>query len=159
MSRRFNQVLAASAPIVITLDALASGAARASAVVTNATNQYFDALVQVAVKLAAGDPANELRLNVYAYASEDGSRYQDQATGADIAITMRTPSNLSLIGTIETPASGGLTYVSAPMSIAQAFGWVLPRKWGIVVHNLSGLALATDDANAASYSGAYETVN
>lgn len=158
MSRRFREELAASAAMTITLASLANGAARASAEVSNVTNQYRDALVHVRVTLAAGTPANELRLNVYAYGSEDGSHYQDQATGADIAVVMRTPSNLSLIGIIETPAAGGLTYVSAPMSVAQAFGWVLPRKWGIVVHNLSGLALAVT-GNGASYSGVFQTVN
>lgn len=158
MSRRFREELAASQALTITLNALANGAARASRKVSNATEQFRDALVHVRVTLAAGTPVNELRLVVYAYGSEDAVHYQDQADGTDLAITMCSPSNLSLIGVIETPVAGGLTYVSAPMSIGQAFGWVLPREWGIVVHNLTGLALA-GSGNAASYSGVYQTVS
>lgn len=146
----------ASASLTITLNSLASAGARESAVIDNTTNKYFDAHVSVVVDLAAGTPASDKAVYVYAYGSEDGTNYQDNVTGADAAVTLRSPTNLRLIGVINVPDSGGLSYRSAPMSVAAAFGGILPRKWGIVVQNLSGLALETT-GNSATYSGIYAT--
>jgi hypothetical protein len=149
---------AASAAISITLNSLANSATagRESAAVDNSSNKYLDALVRVEVTLAAGSPANDKTVYVYAYGSEDGTNYTDNATGSDAALTQRVPSNLRLIGAIATPDSGGLLYKSNPMSVAAAFGGILPRKWGIVVRNYSGLALHTS-GHAASYTGVYAT--
>lgn len=143
---------AASAAITITLASLASAAAREGTVIDNATNLYLDALVYVACKLAAGTPASDKAIYVYAYGSEDGTNFGDNVTGADAALTMRSPTNLRLIGVINTPDAGGLTYKSQPMSVAAAFGGVLPREWGIVVENKTGLALDAT-GNAASFTG------
>lgn len=149
-----------STNLALTLASLASSAtaARESTVVDNGTNKFLDALVQVHVKLQTGTPANDKAVYVYAYGSEDGTNYTDNATGADAALTMRDPSNLRLIGMIACPDSGGLTYKSAPMSVAAAFGGVLPRKWGIVVRNYTGVALsATEGDHAYRYTGVYQT--
>jgi hypothetical protein len=41
-----------------------------------------------------------------------------------------------------------------PFSIAQAFGGVMPRKWGIVLYNGTGAALnATQTDSECQYSG------
>jgi hypothetical protein len=149
----------ATTALTITLNGLASSAtgARESTVVDNGTNLYLDALVTVIFELAAGSPANDKAVYVYAYGSEDGTNYTDNATGADAAITLRDPTNLRLIGVIACPDAGGLSYKSHPMSVAAAFGGRLPRKWGIVVRNYTGVA-GESSGCSASYSGVYATV-
>ena len=43
------------------------------------------------------------------------------------------------------------TYTSEPLSVAAAFGGVMPRKWAIVVENRTGIAFST--GTSAQYSG------
>lgn len=149
-----------SQALTITLNSLASSATagRESTAVDNTTNKYLDALVQVKVTLQTGTPGNDKGVYVYAYGSEDGSTYTDNATGTDAAITLRDPSALVLIGFIPCPDSGGVTYEGSPMSVARAFGGRLPRKWGIVVRNYTNVALHASAGNSASYTGLYETI-
>src|SRR3989304_3974050 len=133
-------------------------AGRESAAIDNGTNKFIDALVQVAVKLAAGTPSADKAVYVYAYGSEDGTTFTDNATGADAAITLTDPPNMKLIGVIRCPAAGGLTYERPPVSVAKAFDWILPRKWGIVVRNNTNVTLdATGGNHAAKYTGIYFT--
>jgi hypothetical protein len=148
-----------SSAITCTLASIAEGGARESTAIDNSTDLYLDALVRVHVKLQTGSPASEKAIYVYAYGSEDGTNYTDNATGSDAAITLRVPTNLRLIGTIAAPDSGGLTYKSHPFSVAPAFGGILPRKWGIVVQNKTNIAFsATEGDHAKAYSGVYNTV-
>jgi hypothetical protein len=154
------QSYAASANLTCSLapsgTGLAADGARESTAIDNSSNLYLDALVQLHVKLAAGSPSGDKAVYVYAYGSEDGTNYTDNATGSDAAITLRTPTNLKLIGAIACPDSGGLTYKSHPMSIAAAFGGVMPRKWGIVIQNKTGVAFdGTEGNHAKRYSGIY----
>lgn len=139
-----------STAVTITLDSLANGSARESTAIVNTTNLYADAMLYVAVKLAAGTPANGV--DVYLYASADGTNFDDNVTGSDAGITMRSPTNLVSLGRIETTTAGALTYKKSFCSLASKFGGVLPRKWGIVVKNSSGLALDSS-GNSVAYSG------
>lgn len=145
-----------STAITITLNSLATSATagRESTAIDNSTNKYLDALVSVILKIAAGTPANDKCAYVYAYASEDGTLYTDNATGTDAAITPESPTCLRLVHVIPMPTASK-TY-EAIFSIAQAFGGVLPRKWGIVVRNYCGINLDSS-GNSASYSGVYAT--
>jgi hypothetical protein len=147
---------ASSANFTITLASLASSATagRESSAVDNTSNLYLDAIVQVKVALQAGSPANDKKVYVYVYGSEDGSTYTDNATGSDAAITLRVPPNARLLGVIECPDSGALTYESQPWLVAQAFGGLLPRKWGIIVRNYTGLTpSATESDHSYKYTG------
>lgn len=148
-----------STAFTITLNSLASSATagRESTAIDNTSNLYEDALVQVTVTLQAGTPGTDKTVYVYAYGSEDGSTYTDNATGSDAAITLRDPSCLVLIGVIPVPDAGGVTYESSPMAVARAFGGKLPRKWGIVVRNYTNVALHASAGNSATYSGVYGT--
>lgn len=151
-----KQAFAASTAITITLASLAAGSARESAFVDNASNLFLDVLVYLQVGLQTGTPTGDKCVYVYVYGSEDGTNYTDNATGANAAITLRSPTNLRPLGVIATPDAGGLTYKSSPMSVAAAFGGVIPRRWGIVVLNSSGVALsATEGDHAKSYTGVY----
>lgn len=140
--------------LTITLASLGSGGARESAAVENALALLLDAMVQIAIQLAAGTPTGDKKIEVYAYGSVNGTTYTDNATGADAAITLRTPTNLQLLGTIECPDGGGLTYRGIFPSIATAFNGLLPYKWGIVVVNKTGLAFA-----ASGHSAQYRGIN
>ena len=141
----------ASTALTITLDSLVDAAARECTAVDNTANLYLDALVTISIPLAAGAPTSFQAIYVYAYGSEDGTNYGDNATGTDASLTMRSPTNLRNVGGVQTSVSGALTWKSHPISIARAFGGVLPRKWGIVVHNQTGLAFGT--GCTATYTG------
>lgn len=152
-----KEALGASTSITCTIDSLASSATvgRASTAVDNSTNLYLDALVEVKIVLAAGSPASDQVVYVYAYDSVDGTNYAEAVTGTDAGYTIDSPTVLPLLGLIPFPA-GGVTRRSRAMSVATAFGGVMPSKWGIVVVNFTGLAFST--GCAVTYSGLTATV-
>lgn len=154
-----KQGFGTSTALTITLNSLASSATagRESTAVDNSSTLYVDAHVTVIAKLASGTPGSDLCIYVYAYGSEDGTNYSDNVTGSNAAITLRVPTSLRLIGIINTPDSGALTYKSNPMSVATAFGGVLPRAWGIVVRNFTNVAFDSTGCSA-SFSGVYANV-
>ena len=161
----------ASAALTISLDSLAGASARASAFVDNATNLYVDALVSIRFTLnATGTTGDHGCVNVYAYASEDGTTYgpsggpsaKEAIDGTNKAIVVNfSPAPSTLWGLriglvqIQTGAAG-VVYVSPPFAVAQAFGGVLPRRWGIVVENRCGIAFA-GTGHTASYTGVFST--
>jgi len=141
----------------ITLTSLANAALRESTVVDNTSNLFLDALVFVKVKANASGTAATGVVNVYAYGTVDGgTTYSGSASGTDATYTPTVPTQLRLIGTINVVANG-VTYNNGPFSVNQAFGGVLPAKWGIVVENLSGATLDASVGNAF-YQGIYQTV-
>jgi hypothetical protein len=151
---------ATSSTFTLTLASLASSATagRECTAIDNSSNKYTDVHVQLKIQLQTGSPANDKAIYVYAYGSEDGSTYTDNATGSDAAITLRDPTNMRIIGVIPCPDSGGVVYESQPMSVAAAFGGKMPRAWGIVVRNYTGVTLhATEGNHAKKYTGLYYT--
>lgn len=143
--------------ITITLASLATTTGttgRESTAIDNSTNLFLDALVMVTVRLPnSGTIGGKKMCAVYAYGALEASSptYPDTATGSDAAITLTSPTQLRLIGVISCPAINA-TYKSAPMSVAAAFGGALPPKWGIVVLNMTNVALDSS-GNAAEYVG------
>lgn len=140
-----------STALTITLNSLAHSttAGRQSTVVDNSSDLALDAHVTVIAAMAAGTPGVDKAIYVFAFGSEDGTNYGDPAGASDAAITLRSPTNLRLIGVISTPDAGALTYKSQPMSVAAAFGGILPRKWGIVVQNMTNVAFASSGCSAS----------
>ena len=126
---------------------LASGSARESLLVDNTTNLFLDALVGVKVKFANTAPTGDKRLYIYAAGVWRTASlvWPDAVTGADAAITLNSPTQLKLIGAIE--AAQNVTRVSEPLSVAQAFGGILPPSWSIVLLNSSGAALTTTESD------------
>jgi hypothetical protein len=155
-----KQAFGSSTSFTITLASLASSATagRESAVIDNSSLLYLDIIVNLTIKLGSTTPANDKTVYIYAAGSEDGTNFTDNAAGGgDAAITIRTPSNLKLIGTIQMPTAS-TSYVSGPMSVAQAFG-VMPRKISIIVVNFTGSALDSTEGNhIKTWSGVYSTV-
>ncbi len=139
----------------ITIASLGNNAARESTVVDNSSLFYQDYLILVKIKSAAASTTSTGYANIYAYATVDnGTTYSDNCTGSDAAVTLVVPPNLRLIGIINIVANS-TTYKSAVMSVAAAFGGVMPAKFGIVIENKSG---ATFDATGGSHAALYQGV-
>src|SRR6266511_865011 len=143
--------------LTCTLASLANAAARQSIEVDNGTNLYLDALVMLKVKSNAAGTLATGYVAVYAYATVDQGTTRTEAAGAtDAGITLTVPPNARLIGIINVVANA-VTYVGGPFSVAQAFGGILPERWGIIVQNQSGAALdATEGNHAKLWQGVYQ---
>ena len=128
--------------LTCTITSLGNGSLRQSTAIDNTANLFINALVQVTIKTNAAGTSGTGYVAVYAYGSADsGTSYTDSISGTDGAYTApaSTP-NIRQIGLINCTANA-TTYVSQPFSIEQAFGGVMPEKWGIVVENQTGAAL------------------
>jgi len=140
--------------ITCTINSLANAGARASTAVDNSANLFLDALVQLIIVSAAASTSATGAVEVYAYGTADGgTTYSDSASGTDAAITLTVPPNARLIGVLNVVANS-TTYEGPPMSVAAAFGGVLPDHWGIIAVNKSGATLAAA-GNSAFYQGVY----
>lgn len=136
---------AAAANITITLASLADDSKRQSTEVYNSSNLYLDVHMQLKVK-TGGSVSGDKAIYVYAYGTvDDNMGYSGDASGSDSAYS-GTIDNCKLIGVISTPAATS-SYVSDMMSIASAFGGVVPSTWGIIVHNKTGSALDGTEGN------------
>lgn len=145
--------------IAITLASLASSivyVGKESTAIDNRTNQFIDALVRLKIKTGASGTSATGYVAVYAYGTvDDGTTYSDGCTGSDAGKTLTNPPNCRLIGIINAVANA-TTYISSPMSVAAAFGGVLPAKWGIVVVNVTSGTFDTTEGNfAKEYQGVY----
>lgn len=153
---------AAQTMTVTNLHSLASSATAGwqSDVVDNTANLYEDALVQVVLDFANTAPANEKAVFVFAYAGLE-TTYSNPASGSEGAITLPSIANgnplcIRQIGTVPYTTQDEVAE-SSPMSVAQAFGGILPPKWGIIILNYSGAALAAS-GNTVKWRGVYHTV-
>ena len=146
--------------VTCTITSLANSATvgRESTVVSNSTVKYLDAQVVLKAELSTGTAANDKAVYVYAYGGSTTLYTGGNLTGADAASTMRNPTSLRLIGVCPTPTAG-LDYIAGPFSVANAFGGVLPPRWGVFVRNYSGVALtANSTGNFLEYHGVTATV-
>jgi hypothetical protein len=150
-----NIAYASPAAITATLTSLADGAYRQSAAVDNSVNLYVDALVGGSVQTGTSPTANTtIRVYAYGQRSDDGD-YTAGASGSDAAYTADGEEGLlKLLEIIVVDATSNQDYEWGPVSVAQAFGGILPRKWGLVVLNSTGAALnATGTNNEQKYVG------
>ena len=143
--------------ISITINSLANDAKRQSTAIDNATNCFLDALVQlkIATNTTAASTGDKC-VYVYAYGTTDGgTSYSGNASGSDGAFGTdpQALENCRLIGAIHAPTQNKI-YESDLMSVASAFGGLLPARWGIIVHNQTGQTLKSSDCSAF-YQGIY----
>ena len=143
--------------ITITLNSLADDALRASTAVDNSSNCFLDALVQLKINNTEGAPTGDKNLLVYAYGTADGgTTYSGAVTGSDAAygaVAGQMIENCPLLGIIHCDADDE-AFESDLMSMAAAFGGVLPDHWGIIVKNQLGVALSAS-GHSAFYQGVY----
>lgn len=138
-------------PITITVASLPNLAARASTAINNATTLALDALVFFRLRTASALVSATGFIEGYAYGSADGgASYTEGATGTDAAITLTSPPNVRPIGIINAVAPN-VTYLAGPVSVAAAFGGVLPERWGIILRNNTGAALQSVSADHAVF--------
>jgi hypothetical protein len=157
-----NIKFATAANITCTLTSLADGGYRESAAIDNTSNLYMDAHVGGSIQVGA--VTADGIIEVYAYGSWDGTDYSGGLAGTDETITWgTTPSSssvegfnqLKLIGILSVDTTDDNNDIEfGPFAVAPAFGGHLPRKWGIVIKNSTGIALhATGTNNSLKYSG------
>jgi hypothetical protein len=150
-----KEAFGTSAAIACSIASLVTANGRESTALDNTSNLYLDALVYLAIKSGAS-VAGDKCCYIYAYGSEDGTNYAGGCTGSDAAYTPASPTPLRLVFVMPMPAA--TTTYKGVFSIAQAFGGVLPRKWGIVIVNSTGANLDSTEGNhAKSYTGVYAT--
>jgi hypothetical protein len=157
-----NIAYSSPATVTITPASVADGGYRESTAVDNGTSvKYVDAMVGGIIRVGA--VAADGTIAIYAYGSYDGTEYTAGVTGSDGTITWGTTgstgvdgyNNLPLLGVVSVDTTDDDDYVRwGPFSVAQAFGGVLPTKWGIVIKNSTGTAFhATQTSSECQYTG------
>jgi hypothetical protein len=147
---------------ITNLNSLASSptAGWQSAQVDNTTDLYLDALVQVKLDMANTAPGSSKGIFVYAAGGLETGVLSNPASGSQGAITLvdvtTTPQNLRQIGFIPYTTQDEVVE-SSPMSVAAAFGGVLPPYWSVVIINHSGAAIAAS-GNTVKYTPVYASV-
>lgn len=152
----------ANTTIAMLLGGLASSATWVSgwgsAEIVNTTNQYVDAIVQGSISVGTTPTANTV-INVFVYGSNDsrivtpvgGINGLDNAVG--ITNTGVLYSMLRLGAAINVLVNtSDVAYPVAPFSVAQLFGGVLPKYWGLYVAHNTGFALRNNVVNTNSFS-------
>jgi len=138
----------ATTNFAITLASLASGSARESSAITAVVGGtgYDDYMLQLSLGISTPTSAASKAIYVWFYGSADGTNFTEPATGADAAITIGT--NHNLLGPFPVAVNvGTLQYDVCISSIAQYFGGILPKKWGIVVENQANGSLNGTESN------------
>lgn len=146
---------AASATITIAPENVASStdftAGVESTVIDNSTNKYVDALVS-GFWTSGTTPTANTTVAVYAYAQQDDTpTYPDTLDGTSSAETI-TGGNINsavrLLGTLSvTTNTSNRAYYLAPTSVAQAFGGILPQRWGLFISHNTGVNSNTTAGN------------
>jgi hypothetical protein len=146
--------------ITCNADALSSGASsgRNSTAIDNTANQYIDYLISGQVKSVNSSLGSNPTIFIYAYGFSYLGNYTDNVTGSDANFTIPSPTNLKLIGVAPYTVAQNVTLYIGPFSLAAAFGFV-PGKWGIVVNNQLGVALAGSSGQSVSNTFSFVGVN
>lgn len=163
MVQTVNVKYAAAAALTITLASLASDTAlvagRASAAIDNSSNLYADAVIGGFITTGTTPTAGVIE--VWAYGSYDGTSYGGGATGSDATLTPEgsQKGGLRLLASIATNTTSNQKYTLPSVSLAAAFGGVMPQKWGIFVVQSTAVALhATVGNHEIKYEGVTYTV-
>ena len=128
------------------LTSVASSSAITPSVSGNVVDHYV--VVGVTVGAIGASPTSTMVVNVFAAASADGTNFSggsatnEVITGSDAAVTLAATGNdLVFLGSIPCHTQS-IKHTSKPLSVAAAFGGVLPVKYVVIVQNQSSLALA-----------------
>lgn len=149
-----KNIYAAKTAITMTLTSLANAAAWASTVVDNTTNVYLDALLRIQTK---GQASGTSTLDVYVYSALADTIYTDGASGTDGTFTAANRFNARYLCSVLLNAA--TSAVQFETSVAQAFGGIMPSKWGLIVVNSSGAALsATAGDHVIEFEGITQSV-
>lgn len=123
-----------------------------STAIDNSTNLYVDALV-AGMWTCGTTPTANTEVRVYVYAQQDDTpTYQDVFDGTGSAETVTSAGVLSgvvkLLGTMYVDATtSNRVYYLAPTSVAERFGGVLPKRWGLFIAHNTGVNSNTTAGN------------
>jgi hypothetical protein len=127
--------------------------------IDNTSNKYVDALVS-GFWTSGTTPTANTEVRVYVYAQyDDTPTYQDVFDGTSSAETVTSAGVLvgvvKLLGTMYVDATtSDRAYYLAPTSVAERFGGVLPKRWGLfIAHNTGANSNSTSGNHAWKYQG------
>jgi hypothetical protein len=156
----------AASDITITLASLATDTnlltGRESTALDNSSNLYLDYLVSG--KITTGtSPTTARSIQVWAVGSWDGTTWPDVFDGTDSAETITSANHKAaicrFIAEMATDATSDRTYHFGPVSLASAFGGVLPVKLVFfVTHNTAVNLNSTAGNHQIRVQPYYETV-
>lgn len=155
-------VYSSNTTITMDLAGLASSttfvAGRESNQIDNTTNRYVDAIVKGTVYVGTTPTANT-SINVYVWGWDQSiaSPTLDVLDGTSSAETLTNTGILysamklaAVVNVFATTSNVG--YPVAPFSVAQQFGGVMPKFWGLYVAHDTVAALFNDASNTNSFS-------
>lgn len=130
-----------------------------SSVVDNTTNKYVDALV-AGVWTSGTTPTANTSVQIFAFAPRDGTpTYPDVMDGTSSAETVTSVGvglgYLKPLGSISVDSNtSNRAYDFGPVSVAQAFGGVLPERWSLfITHNTGVNSNSTAGNHVWKYQG------
>lgn len=156
----------AASDATITLASLASDtnllAGRESTALDNSSNLYLDYLISG--KITTGtSPTTARSIQVFAVGSWDGTTWPDVFDGTDSAETITSANHKNsvcrFLAEMATDATSDRTYHFGPVSVASAFGGVMPKSFAVfVTHNTAVNLNSTAGNHQIRIQPYYETV-
>lgn len=155
-----------SAALTITLASLATDASllagRESTEVDNTSNKYLDYLLAGKIKTGTSPTASK-SIEVWVVGPMEDSAWPDVFDGTDSGETPTSRDILAAYGrcvaVMATDNTTGRTYYFGPISVANAFGGSLPKKFVVfVVHNTGVNLDSTGSSHAVHVTPVYNTV-
>lgn len=133
--------LFASQTITITAATLANDVARESSqVVSDTTVVLNDYRITVKPTLVAGSTSGLRLVYVWVKTSSNGTNWDGNATSSDANITLDNPHQF-VPGVVIPFLAGGVAR-GGSFSLKEACGGSIPRNWGIIIENRTGLAFS-----------------
>lgn len=136
-------------------------AGRESAAISNASDRYLDYLIAGKIGLGAFATVGAV-VQICVVGSVDGVTWPDAFDGTNSAATVTAGVKNSICRVVAAPAgdfSANQVISFGPVSVASAFGGVLPKAFVVFVINGSGIALSSTAANhKITLTPVYETV-
>ena len=129
--------------------------------IDNTTNKFMDCIVQstAIVGHASTAPTIGQMIGVWVWGADTSltTKAIDTLDGTSSAVTLGHVSVLNSLRFAAAPtvtvATAALSYYVQPFSVAQLFGGVMPKYWGLfVAHNHTG-ALGASNNNCFNYTG------
>jgi hypothetical protein len=159
-----KQAYAASSAVTITLASLASSSSllvgRASTAIDNTANLYLDYLLAGLITTGT-TPTVSTSIEVWVVAMRDDSTWPDSITGTDAAKTFIAEVKAGvcrLAAQLTVTATSNVGYPFGPVSVANLFGGVCPKKFLVFVTHSTAVNLnATGTNHVISVTPCYAT--
>lgn len=130
-----------------------------SAAIDNSTDKFVDVLVS-GTWTSGTTPTAGTQVNAFVYAQQDDTpTYPDVLDGTASAETMTSAGVMSgalkFLGSLNiTTNTSNRAYYLAPTSVAQLFGGIMPKRWGLFIsHNTGVNSNSTAGNHAWKYQG------